>query len=146
MSVWPPSISERGLVLHLGGGLQLTCRRLTVSGERPRRSFSGRFEPSSEEALTALHAFALGKPVGESVPIVVIDLGQEKAVAVLYSYSRQYIAEPPRVVADLILEEIQPREEVSYTAIDEKTDFTDADYRSCLARLRHEENPCPMKP
>lgn len=146
MSLWQPFISERALVLHLGEGLRLTCRRLTVSGKKPRRAFSGRFEPSSDEALAAMSAFALGKPVGSSVPIVVIDLGGEKVVSVLYAYSRQYLAEAPRVVADLIFQEIQPQEEVSYTAIDEKTVFTDEDYRSCLARLREKEPPCRTKP
>lgn len=146
MSVWPPFISERALVLHLGEGLRLTCRRLTVSGQKPRRAFSGRFEPSSEEAIVALSAFALGNPVGASVPIVVISLGGEKVVSVLYAYSQQYLAETPRVVADLIFEEIQPRDEVSYVAIDETTDFSTSDYQRVLDRLRRKEPLCPTKP
>lgn len=142
MIVWPPFLSERaGAVLHLGEGLRLTCLRMAVSGDKPRRAFSGRFEPSSEEALAALSAFAHGKPVGASVPIVVIDLGGEKVVSVLYAYSQQFIAETRLAVADLLFEEITPREEVSYTAIDETTVFTDADYRSCLARLHAKETP-----
>lgn len=140
-------MTRRLMVMHLGSGFRLICRRLSVTGNKPQRVFSGQFEASSAEAYSALVLFADSRPVGKAVPIFHIDLGAEPAVAVLYAFSRRFGDQPtPRVVADLIFEEIQPRDDLSYVVIDEKTDFRASDYQSCLDRLRAKETTCHMKP
>lgn len=154
MSAPSPLVSRRVIVLHLGPHFRLTCRCLSMTGTKPRRVFSGHFEPSSEEAFSALAAFAESRPLGRAVPIIVVDLGDEKVVTVLYAFSRKFTAMPAPVDSarasfhpvELIFEEIQPRDELSYVVIDEKTDFRASDYQSCLDRLRQKETPCPTKP
>ena len=154
MSVPSPFVSRRMIVLHLGSYFRLTCRCLSVTGTAPRRVFSGHFEPSSEEAFSALAAFANSRPLGRDVPIIVINLGDEKVATVLYAFSRKFTAMPAPVDSalagfhpvELIFKEIQPRDELSYVVIDEKTDFRASDYQSCLDRLRAKETPCRTKP
>lgn len=127
--------SSRVTVVHVGPHFHLKCRVLSISGAKPRRVFSGEFEPSSENAFTALTTFAEHEPIGDAIPIFVIALNDEKVETVLYGFSRKLIPVPRKIDRErsdiiapvvLIFEEHQPREDLSYIVIDERTVFAAA--------------------
>lgn len=132
--------NRRPMVINLGSGLRLSCHHLDIVGTKSRRCAKGDFHPSEEAAVAAFIAFAEGRPLGKAVPIFTVDLGSDKIPMVLYAYTRRYSAPAPPAPIEIMLEEIQPRDELTYVAIDEKTKFTDSDYQRLLARLRAKES------
>lgn len=130
------------MVIHLGCGLKLSCHHLDVTGTKPRRCAKGDFHPSEEAAVAAFIAFAEGRPLGKTVPIFTVDLGSEKIPMELYVYSRRYSDADRAAPVEIMLEEIRPRDELTYVAIDETTKFTESDYQRLLERLRAKE-PIP---
>ena len=128
------------MVINLGSGFKLSCHHLDIVGNKPNRCAKGDFHPSEEAAVTAFIAFSEGRPLGKAVPIFTVDLGNEKIPMVLYAYSRRYSAPVLPWPVEIMLEEIQPRDELTYVAIDETTNFTESDYQRLLDRLRSKDN------
>lgn len=54
--------------------------------------------------------------------------------------SRRYSAPVLPWPVEIMLEEIQPRDELTYVAIDETTNFTESDYQRLLDRLCSKDN------
>lgn len=128
------------MVINLGGGFKLSCHHLDIVGTKPRRCAKGDFHPSEEAAVAAFIAFAEGKPLGSTVPIFTVDLGSEKIPMVLYAYNRRYSDADRAAPVEIMLEEIRPRDELIYVAIDETTKFTESNYKRLLDRLRSKES------
>lgn len=128
------------MVINLGSGFKLSCHHLDIVGTKPRRCAKGDFHPSEEVAVAAFIAFAEGRPLGSTVPIFAVDLGGEKIPMVLYAYSRRYSDADRGAPVEIMFEEIQPRDELTYVAIDDTTKFTESDYLRLLDRLRAKES------